>query len=172
MESLVYTGTELKWHGRGTFKATSGMAGYQYPEDQCVPDKGPVPEGKYYIPLILGALAEDDGSGFCVLKPSWQVQEIPRGESAGECDPYWANWGYNRVRFEPYDEVTKKRCRPSRSGFYLHDSTKGYSHGCIEVEGRFFNELRAFIKKTDDRKLMLSIKYQPNVKTNGGTYVG
>lgn len=108
MESLAYTGTELKWHGRGTFKAASGMKGYQYPEDQCVPDKGPVPEGKYYIPLILGALAEDDGSGFCVLKPSWQVQEIPRGESAGECDPYWDNWGYNRVRFEPYDEVTKK----------------------------------------------------------------
>ncbi|MHA2742806.1 hypothetical protein [Vibrio harveyi] len=49
---------------------------------------------------------------------------------------------------------------------------KGYSHGCIEVEGRFFDELRAFIKKTDARKLMLSIKYQPNVKTNGGTYVG
>jgi hypothetical protein len=58
----------------------------------------------------------------------------------------------HRIRFEPADEKTKRRCSHRRSGFYLHDSTKGYSHGCIEVQGSFFGALRSVIrekKRTD-----------------------
>ena len=123
-----YDGRILKWIGKGTFKATSGMPGYQEPTFQCDKEKGPVPEGNYYIPLIKGDLARDDGTGVCKLAPSWQIQRIPRGSAAGTCESYWANWGHNRVRFEPADLSTKNACKLKRRGFYINDSTKGYSH--------------------------------------------
>jgi hypothetical protein len=166
---LLYDGMKLIWSGKGSFKATSGMPGHQIPSDQCLPDRGPVPEGNYYIPLIEGSQAIDDGSGVCNLEPSWQIQSIPRGTSAGSCEPYWANWGHNRVRFEPADRATKNTCTPiKRGGFYLHDSTKGFSHGCIEIDGLFFTQLRAFIKINKKSRLKLKIKYIGG-STNGGT---
>jgi len=161
VEDVLYNGKLIKWHGKGEFKATSGMPGFQIPKKQCVVEKGPVPEGTYYIPLIEGSLAEDDGTGICQLKPSWQLQEIPRGAAAGKCEPYWANWGNNRVRFEPNDIITKQKCSPvMRDGFYLHDSVKGFSHGCIEVENRFFIQLRFFVKYSKQKKLILKIQYK------------
>ena len=169
MDSLTYDGTKLTWVSKGVYKATSGMKGYQIPKNQCIPERGPVPEGNYYIPLIMGTFAEDDGSGICQLKPSWQIQEIPRGTAAGMCEPYWANWGHNRVRFEPSDKATKNKCSPSRSGFYLHDSTKRFSHGCIEVEQRFFDTLRVHIKSSKNKKLYLKIQYTPGLNTYGDT---
>lgn len=168
---LTYDGKKLTWYGRGTFKASSGMLGYQLSKEQCLPDKGPVPEGNYYIPLIAGGPATDDGTGRCNLSPSWQIQTIPRGTIAGACEPYWANWGNNRVRFEPADIATKNACLPiKRGGFYLHDSTKGYSHGCIEIDGLFFAQLRSFIKTNKKSRLNLKIKYIGR-STYGGTKV-
>lgn len=171
MEDLVFNGNQLQWHGKGAFKASSGMQGAQQPSLQCLPEKGPVPEGTYYLSLMLGGAAEDDGSGVCQLKPSWQIQTIPRGAAAGSCDPYWANWGSNRVRFEPADNATRTKCKPSRSGFYLHDSTKGYSHGCIEVQEAFFVLLRAHAGSTNKKRLTLRVTYKGVSSTYGGTYV-
>ncbi len=169
MEDLIFDGTSIRWHGKGKFRATSGMRGFQLPSNQCIPERGPVPEGNYYIPLIMGDKAEDDGTGKCQLKPSWRVEKIPRGMDAGNCDRFWANWGENRVRFEPNDQTTKQKCNPGRGGFYLHDSTKGYSHGCIEIENSFFNQLRQFMTYTAKKKLILKIAYKPGTITNGGT---
>jgi hypothetical protein len=168
---MLFNGQELHWFGYGIFKATSGMPGYQLPSFQCEGEKGPVPEGNYYIPLIEGASAKDDGTGICRLKPSWQIETIPRGSSAGACEPYWANWGYNRVRFEPADTATKNTCSVARGGFYLHDSTKGFSHGCIEVQGSFFSSLRMFVKTTTKKRISLKIQYIPGRVTNGGTKI-
>lgn len=164
MDDLVYNGTKLNWTTqRISFKATSGMRGYQSPNSQCLPDKGPVPEGTYRIPLVIGGFASDDGRGQCNLAPSWQIQTIPRNEAAGHCEPYWANWGNNRVRFEPADSATQKACGGVRGGFYLHDSTKGFSHGCIEVEGSFFFRLKVYAKDNPHKKsLWLKIQYIGN----------
>jgi hypothetical protein len=109
MEDMTYDGTLLEWTGKGKFKATSGMPGYQVPANQCLPEAGPVPEGVYRIPLLKGSAAEDedDGTGACRLEPSWRIETIPRGAAAGACEPYWANWGYNRVRIEPNDAATR-----------------------------------------------------------------
>ncbi len=172
MSDLYYNGQTLQWKNIGSFKATSGMPGYQHPSNHCMKDRGPVPEGQYYIPLFEGGYAKDDGGGICQLKPSWQLQKIPRGIHAGECEPYWANWGYNRVRFEPSDLATKNICRPHRGGFYLHDSEKGYSHGCIEVETDFFTVLRRHIRTSGTKKLLLSVNYIKGEQTNGGTAKG
>ncbi len=143
------------------------------PENQCKPNEGPVPNGAYKILLVDSkSNAVDDGTGNCKLSPSWQLQTIPRGSDAGDCEPFWANWGSNRIRFEPADTTTKQTCAPiKRSGFYLHDSTKGYSHGCIEIESKFFTTLRQFIATSSRKWLFLSIKYIPGVSTNGDTYI-
>lgn len=164
---LTYDGRKLTWTGKGSFKATSGMLGNQVPKDQCVVDVGPVPEGSYYVPLIEGTSAKDDGKGICNLAPSWRIETIPRGSAAGACEPFWANWGKNRVRFEPADVITKNKCKPKRGGFYLHDSTKGFSHGCIEIDTTFFATLKAFVRASKKKRLHLQIKY-----VGGSTYGG
>ena len=64
-----------------------------------------------------------------------------------------------------------------RGGFYLHDSTKGYTHGCIEVEPRLFIRLREYAKdeaakKRGRKTLILKVKYPSSTAgTYGGTKV-
>lgn len=168
---LVYDGQHVKWKDKGlTFKASSGMPDHQIPGEQCIPDAGPVPEGVYKIFISNHGLAKDDGRGICALKPSWGIQEIPRGAKAGDCETYWANWGRNRARMEPADDITKKRCDPiKRGGFYLHDSVKGYSHGCIEVDTKIFDNLRSYQSSTRKQTVLVKVEYVRGKGTNGGT---
>ena len=167
---MTYNGQSVNWPGKGTFKATSGMPGFQRPASACVPDGGPVPEGLYKVFLSDQGTAADDGSGTCALKPAWGIQTIPRGVAAAGCEPYWANWGKNRARMEPADTATRVRCVPvMRGGFYLHDSTKGFSHGCIEVETRIFPLMRAHRKTTGKDALVIKVAYVKDRTTNGGT---
>jgi hypothetical protein len=186
LDQLQYNGKWVYWYNGGSkedaFKATSGMVNFQEPKHQCVKDAGPVPPGKYFLLLNENKrdpFAKEDGKGQCNLKAGWGIQQIPRGGDAtakpsggeaGECESYWANWGQNRVRIDPADAKTKTFCKPARSGFYLHDSIKGYSHGCIEVEGRFFTKLRTFAKKNPGKKMYITIAYTES-STNGGTKV-
>lgn len=169
---LIYDGQKLSWHGHGRFKASSGMPGFQAPRYQCMVDKGPTPEGRYLVYLTGGGMAEVDFE-YCTIKPSRGLQVLP-GPNASMCAAHWANWGWNRIRFEAADEATAARCRTARTGFYLHDSIKGYSHGCIEVESLFFDELRGFLWELEKKKqrrthLSLEVRYVPGQKTNGGT---
>jgi hypothetical protein len=169
---MAYDGQRIEWRGRGVFKATSGLSGFQIPKNSCIPDSGPVPEGFYKIFVSDHGTAADDSSGHCVLAPSWGIQKIPRGRAAGSCEPYWANWGRNRARMEPADIPTKIRCSPlMRGGFYLHDSTKGYSHGCIEVESKIFPFMHAYHKTTQKSTLIIKVFYVDGRPTNGGTKV-
>ena len=174
MPDLYYDGQRLSWPGYGTFKATSGMTSWQDPNRQCEPDRGPVPEGSYRLQLKIDSdYAKDDGSGTCTLIPASAMQHIRRGPAAGACEVFWANWGHRRVRLHPADAGTRAKCGSSRSGFYLHDSTKGYSHGCIEVDGAFFNYYMSVVasqpSKNPKRWLTLTVKYNPGLPTNGGT---
>jgi hypothetical protein len=169
---LDYDGQTLKWSGKGlAFKATSGMPSHQVPAEQCMPNAGPVPEGEYKVFISDHGVAKDDGRGICALKPSWGIQEISRGVKAESCDQYWANWGKNRARMEPANEATKKKCSPIRAGFYIHDSIKGYSHGCIEVESDLFKHLRHHHSSTKERYLIVQVKYVSGRGTNGGTKI-
>lgn len=173
---MVYDGQRLTWTGHGVFNASSGLTGFQKPREQCLPDKGPIPEGTYHLLLVEDTkLARDDGTGRCNLAPSAKIQRIPRGAYAEDCEPMWANWGVSRVRLHANDETTAKKCSIRRDGFYLHDSIKGYSHGCIEVETTFFDEIRSFIAGIKARRLpkkdrlVLQVRYVAERETNGGT---
>ncbi len=58
----------------------------------------------------------------------------------------------------------------SGGGFYIHDSTKGYSHGCIEVEPVFFRILKQETEKENGEKTFtVNVKYVSGQQTNGGT---
>jgi hypothetical protein len=167
---MTYDGQNITWPGRGAFKATSGLPGFQLPNNSCVPNSGPIPEGLYKVFISDHGVAQDDGTGYCSLKPSWVIQKIPRGTAAGSCEPYWESWGSNRARMEPADNPTKNRCSPiMRGGFCSHDSTKGYSHGCIEVETKLFPLLRSHHKTTKKNTLVLKVSYVKGRSTNGGT---
>jgi hypothetical protein len=171
--NMKYDGQRIIWDGYGVFKATSGLPDFQIPDKQCVPDSGPIPEGFYKIYLTNHGTAKDDGTGRCQLKASWGIQKIPRGKTdAGECEPYWAQWGQNRARMEPADTSTLNKCIPViRGGFYLHDSTKGFSHGCIEVEMKLFVQLRIYNQKTKKKRLVLKVNYGKGDSTNGNTKI-
>ena len=101
---------------------------------------------------------------------------IPRGKDAKfpkmDCEPFVANWGHHRIRFEPADGPTRAICKPVyRSGFHLHDSTKGFSHGCIEVEAAFFTRLKRYASSGHaGTNLTLEVKYA-HKSTYGGTRV-
>ncbi|WP_075179422.1 tlde1 domain-containing protein [Neptunomonas phycophila] len=157
---MLYDGQYLDWSGKGLYRASSGLPDNQLSSKQCEKDIGPLPEGYYKVFIAPQGIAQDNGDGRCALKPAWGIQTIPRGIAAGQCDPYWANWGFNRARLEPANTETKLKCSPvQRGGFYLHDSIKGYSHGCIEVEGSIFPLLRKHYENTKKSTIILKIKY-------------
>lgn len=169
LADMEFDGQLLTWNGSGRFKATTGLPGYQLPKDQCVKNGGPIPAGLYKVLVADLGAAKDDGTGFCNLAPGWGIQTIPRGANAGSCETYWANWGRYRARLEPADIKTRNACSPIRGGFYLHDSTKGYSHGCIEIEPRFFSVLRSRATTALRSHFILKVMYVPGRTTNGGT---
>lgn len=179
---MEYTGQRIIWDTK-SFLATSGMrdpAGsfsYQSSDFQCLKpterdeDKaGPIPEGTYRFSLVIDTrMARDYGKASCTLKRDKynRIQEIPLKRYSGYCEDYWLNWGWNRVPLIPDDQVTRKICGGKRGSFYLHDSGKGYTHGCIEVENRFFKELYSYILKHPKTKMLkLRVKYSDPRKTS------
>ncbi len=188
-EFLLYDGTHVWWKNPGdgqgemSYRASSGLdessAGgtdYRNEQYQCVKDRGPVPGGLYVLKLKIDQDGTEHRAATCTLMPSWEIQTIPRGSAApGDCDQYWANWGYNRVRIEAANVQTRSACSPRRGGFYLHDSTKGYSHGCIEVDTQFFTRLRAYVRRLGtggSRKRLLNLRVdyrQKDMATYGYT---
>jgi len=171
---LLYDGPTLQWPGQGLFRASSGIPGRQSSVLQCDPTGGPILEGSYFL-LLREDPALPVPTPDCAIPPSWQIQRIPAGAEAGACAPTWALWGRNRVRLTRVGPLPPE-CRTPRGGFYIHDSTKGYTHGCIEVEPRFFEVLRHVLATMDSPhgkrkdRLNLLVKYLPGQTTNGGTY--
>lgn len=85
-------------------------------------------------------------------------------------------WGNQRVRLEAVD-VPETYGRDKNS-FYFHDSSKGFTHGCVEIESEFFNDLREFIANNKKEGTMvpsleIQVKYEkpndPNSRTYGET---
>jgi hypothetical protein len=166
---LVYDGTKLTWDGVGAWNATSGLPGYQEPKYQNLRDKGPIPEGLYRVPLTLGGSAsvvsyKADRSGSIVeadLDSRSAIESLTCIKHPFEKGQVllFQQWGSNRVRLE---KVRLKHANTShRSGFYLHDSTKGYTHGCVEVDTAFFPALRDYSQKNFATKssLFLQVEY-------------
>lgn len=173
-EDMVYNGTKVDWHGVGVFKATSGLMGHQNSDEQGKVDMGPIPEGRYSFSLHVEAK-----QGEMISETSLDVREgiesLPATWTFHGKIFFNNAWGPDRVRLrtEHIDNPANRK----RGGFYLHDSTKGFSHGCIEVDPAFFLSLRRLAatppaKRGNRNRLILKVKYPgPGTSTNGGTLV-
>lgn len=146
---IVYDGDEIIWYdSKGNiidkFAGTSGLPGYQNSSSQSIPNAGPIPEGNYKVNLSLSSnrmVEIDPNTG--IIFAGDGIQRIPKTftTTSGSVEGYSA-WGNIRARLSP-DSGTKTF---GRSNFYLHNSHKGYSHGCIETTTRFFSKLINYSK--------------------------
>jgi hypothetical protein len=186
---LSYRGTYLTWlksfpPGLGPepllFSATSGLPGSQIAREQSNKDHGPVPEGTYKFlaridPLQSSvsdankreATATRDGA-LSITNMDEGIQFLPVGGNG----PVYSNWGTMRVRLAPV-----RGNMFSRSGFYLHNSHKGFSHGCIEVgsgptSADFFSTLVLYALASTRSQAVLAFGVQytyPDQTTLGDT---
>lgn len=185
-EWLEYQGQKLNWYNgaygsksllTASYKATSGLfvdAAHDYRNSRYerLKDKGPLPEGKYWIALLPNPkriAKADKNSGEILANKDGGIERIPdifvRADGSTIIYP---GWGKTRARLFA-DKATNTF---GRSNFYLHDSHKGYSHGCIEVEHAFFEKLIAERSTSLHKfsKIALHISYdQKNMSTYGGT---
>jgi RHS repeat-associated protein len=186
---VLVTGNAALWYGGEvgdksnlihTYKATSGLNNAttttgaiidcQYAKYQNVRNGGPTPEGQYYINLkpdpnrIANA---DPKTGQLLRSPEGGIEKIPdyyQREDGHYCT--YSEWGKHRAKLEPVS-VTGASNRDNNS-FYIHDSEKGFTHGCIEIEKEFFNDLMEY--GDDNSKIDVIIEYPgPDHNTNGGT---
>lgn len=167
---LEYNGSSLNWYdGNGnlidSYNATSGLPGYQIASNQNIPDKGPIPEGTYRINLSLDPdrTASVDSATGEILSGNG-IQKIPSSYTTRDGRTFtYPGWGTMRAKLNPVSGNMR-----GRHSFYLHDSHKGYSHGCIEVGGNFFRRLIAY--RQSNSSIHTTVKYPSvNTSTYGGT---
>lgn len=188
---ILATGNKVLWYGGNTgnksqlissYKATSGnneakttqgkILNLQQAKYQGVKNGGPTPEGKYSINLKADPdrIAQADlKTGALKPSPVGGIEKIPNFVANPNNPGFGWNypeWGDNRAKLDP-GKGTDLLGR--ENSFYLHDSEKGYTHGCIEVEKGFFDQLKEY--QTDgNENIDVIVKYpDPKHKTNGGT---
>lgn len=172
-EDMFYDGTTLHWWGHGAFKATSGALGHQTAAEQSVKGAGPIPAGVFSLQAKLakkdGRIIKDPAKTADPLDKDEGVEHLPDVLEFGGRGYENFAWGPDRVRLSVHH--VDNPANSKRSGFYLHDSQKGYSHGCIEVEPRFFQLLRTYIgKRGHKNRLYLRVRYSSKTtSTAGGT---
>ncbi len=142
---ILYNGTELIWIRDGSefkrFPATSGHVGFQNSKFQDKKDDGPLPEGSYTINLSLNPNRKVKFSKEGDVLKGDGIQKIPSTRTADDGFEYsYEDWGTMRARLNADPAFVKAY---GRDDFYIHNSHKGYSSGCIEsgYNNLFFNML-------------------------------
>ncbi len=94
--------------------------------------------------------------------PGYGVQRIrPQYTLSNGQIGYPTGWGTWRARLEPRD------VSGGRHNFYLHNSTKGYTHGCVETCDSLYSRFSAY-HDSGLRGIDVLVDYTTN-STNGGT---
>jgi hypothetical protein len=168
LDWLEYTGQQLSLYGGNVgdrsnmlgppCKATSGLSGHQSPSKTNV-EAGPVPEGLYRINLklnphrIVKTFSPPGSNGlYDYTVPAYGVERF---------DTRQDDWGSWRARLE------KVKVNSKRDTFYLHDSAKGFTHGCIETCGRLYGILVDYHNR-GLAGIFVNVQYTGD-STNGGT---
>lgn len=150
-----------------TLRGSSGSPGYQnskwrYKKSKKDSDPGgPINEGEYKINLQ----AHDPRK-----TASYPGGKLEAGDGIqltynSETNEWAPAWGRFRAKLDPVniDNPT------GRNGFYMHDSYKGYSHGCIETETTIYYFLLA-LYDAGVNNIRIQVKYPDyNSITKGGT---
>ena len=150
---------EFTRYADGSEKQTGDYRNSQF---QCKKDFGPVTEGHYKINLELdpNRRAVRIGGDFSAGYGIERTTTIKNGKEMAPPD-----WGSIRARLELMESYYK--CDVQRENFYLHNSHKGYTHGCIETENGLFSYLIYFHNKG-----MKSIDVNVDYPTNNSTTYG
>jgi hypothetical protein len=193
-EDMLYNGQHLDWYGVGNYNATSGLNldenfkrthgitaegtyDFRTAAEQATKNAGPIPEGYYSFSLRIAGDATvsrlDRHGQPAALDTRQGIEALPDhmvGPDKKIREVNVAEWGHDRVRLNNL-HIDHPKAR-GRGGFYLHDSTKGYTHGCVEVDTMFFTRLRAYAKEKAKTRhsLILRVKYpSAGASTYGGT---
>lgn len=141
------------------YPATSGLANHQNADEQGGGDLGPVPGGDYKINLTLDFLRKAPVSDGLTTE-SHGVELLPWGNGY-----LYSGWGQWRARLEALPGTDLR----GRDGlFYLHDSYKGYTHGCVETNTALYYDLFRYRKTQESIKVRIAYP-GPNSSTLGNT---
>jgi RHS repeat-associated protein len=169
LDWIQYTGTQITMYGGAPpdkskviaqCNATSGLTSEsQKPSKSNVPNEGPIPGGDYSINL------KGDPNRVAPVPgptPGGGISQLPRKPDGTTAYP---DWGDQRAKLDP-KKGTKTHGRDS---FYIHDSAKGYTHGCIEVPCKdLFEKLKEY-RKAGAKSIDVNVDYSNSNSTNGGT---
>lgn len=158
--------------------STSGMPGAQSKDDTSKPDEGPIPEGDYSVDLRPDperVAQHNNGS----MIPGYGIEQIPPSTAPvrdeGEGEDYGGEWGeaptYDIAPWGSWRArlISKKGTdTKKRTSFYLHNSHKGYTHGCIETCDDLLEEMKR-LRKDGQEALDVRVSYQDKT-TKGGTF--
>ena len=176
LDWIEYTGEQVTYYGGKpgdrskalrSCNATSGKVDFQNKKFQSLSDKGPVPEGKYRINLAPSAsrwanqvaISQDaDGNRYYALvpPPNGGIERIPFN--------YLNDWGTWRAKLDPIDG----KSRYGRYSFYLHDSNKGETSGCVESCSNLKDDLLN-LRQSGVDSVEFWINYT-DATTNGGRW--
>ena len=174
LDWIEYTGKHLVLYGgelgdRGSVvrycKASSGgyddLTGndYRLSGAQIYRGWGPTPGGKYQIDLRPdpNRIARVQG-GYLVTNKNLGIERIP---NYGNAQSLWGTW---RARLFPYPSTNYHGRDPV---FYIHDSKKGETSGCIETCSRLLQNLIQ-LRSAGISHVDVNVIYNGNVSTHGG----
>lgn len=154
----------------GYFDAETG-ADYRNSKFQNVKGYGPVPNGNYRVNLIPNPnrIAKWNKDYDLVPSPVGGIEQIPEEVPivGNPREVYnYPGWGTWRARLQPMPGTNLHE----RDGlFYFHNSTKGYTEGCIEVSPGIYNVLLMY-RQSGNKYIDVNVSYSTNnTSTNGGT---
>jgi hypothetical protein len=178
LDWIEYTGRQLTWYGGDTgdrsralrtCAATSGLPDFQFIFLQNNKDAGPLPGGLYSINLAPDPyrIARGNGvTGDLYSNSQGGIEQIPGSiPVTGDSSRVWTypGWGTWRARLNPIQVPNTY----GRSNFYLHNSHKGFTHGCVESCDDLLNDLIRY-RAEGNQSIDFRIRYQ-SMFTNGAT---
>lgn len=182
MDWILSTGNKISWYGGDTgdksnlvrtFKATSGALGHQVASEQNKRDQGPTPDGKYSINLKPepDRKAEIASNGQLKRSTEGGIENLEGMKMDGDNENLYTSedWGDNRAKLDAEEVTGATSGERDNNSYYFHDSEKGYTHGCTEVETGLFDQLKDY-RSQGNGKIDVIIQYPAeDHKTNGGT---
>ena len=193
MDWILCTGDKVYWYGGElgdtsdeimVYNATSGYKDedqnidFQSAEYQSFENMGPTPEGIYHINLKpdpsrhAKIYQKSNGSMDYIKSRDGGIEQLSYDavDEQGQMMHYYSpSWGNQRAALTP-DKVTgATNSQRKNDSYYFHDSQKGYTHGCVEVESGLFNMLVLY-REAGNNSISVQIQYPDSKhKTNGGT---
>ena len=161
------------------YKSTSGYANEFYGEDfrnskyQHIPNLGPTVEGKYQLKLGDGSIKKAKTHKGALIRANDGIESLTEIDSVDN-DAILQSWGEKRIRMQkvdvkqPVDNESGEISERDLDSFYFHDSKKGHTSGCHEIESQFFDDLQEHSKK-GNKKIEVKVEYKANQSTYGGT---